>query len=816
MWKRMLLMLLLLTLGVTAFAAPSIGTQFPSIFKPAANDLSIWYLGNIFGSDLIPGENVPAQMLLSRLFNIFNQVALAVGIIILIYYIVGGTLLSAAEGKPMGEKWSSLWIPVRIAGGIGMLIPKAGSGYCMAQYIVAWLVIQGIGAADNVWSTMLDYFKAGGAIYTQQAPPQTPTVYSYDNMNYTYSLQSTAAIGGGSYGKNSNESVSLMQNLVCMQQYNIDPARQLEETPAQYRMYVKNVVMGKSPATLIIFGDQQHYKYTPPQGNGDSVQDLKEMQGAECGVIRIRPTSSNKKQTQQAVQNGRIVQVYSLALQRTADSLNRVGLIKDIAAESSDIRWDRYFLPVNIATQTYINNISQYYSTLYPEGASSTAASQRSGAVTKSLDTFKEYGWILAGNYYTYLSHLEAKNMEAIPTTEFVTPSQANMTIDYVPNGSDNHETDKQIQAFFSAFKADPAAMYTAPDSEYVQDQKAAVASKSGKSSGKVSSPLKNEQMQEIQKAVGSTNSDQLTGVTADRVKEFIKYLSGDQKGALVSQDPILAASKYGKTLTEAAIALMITFGSAMMISAFAAATCTGQLPFWHALNAFFAVLSPMMLALGAFMYAEGAVLGIFIPVIPYLNFLTGVVGLTLQIVEAMAAAPLVAVGLIFPGTKEDIWGRASPALMLTLNLFLRPSLMIVGFAAAMIVTWVLVELLNIGFLTMVSGTFRIENMWGFVTIMMAYTAIFTYVISEAYSLINVVPNKVLHWIGGDQSMSVKGAEEATGAAKQGAEQGGRSVAAGAAFGQKADLYRSSASAKKAFGGSDGGAEGGAKKGEEP
>jgi hypothetical protein len=106
------------------------------------------------------------------------------------------------------------------------------------------------------------------------------------------------------------------------------------------------------------------------------------------------------------------------------------------------------------------------------------------------------------------------------------------------------------------------------------------------------------------------------------------------------------------------------------------------------------------------------------------------------------------------------------------------------------------IEILNIGFLTLTRSTFRVENMFGFVTIMAAYVATFTYVVTETYSLINVLPNRVLHWIG-DQSMGVKGAEEAIGGAKQGAEAGGRAVAGGAAFTQKADMYRGQASMKE-------------------
>ena len=61
---------------------------------------------------------------------------------------------------------------------------------------------------------------------------------------------------------------------------------------------------------------------------------------------------------------------------------------------------------------------------------------------------------------------------------------------------------------------------------------------------------------------------------------------------------------------------------------------------------------------------------------------------------------------------------------------------------------------------------------------MTAYTAIFTVVVTRSYELINVVPNKVLNWIGGP-GMEVEGAREAIGAAKGGVQEGAQAVSGG-------------------------------------
>ncbi|MFI4957374.1 MAG: DotA/TraY family protein [Gammaproteobacteria bacterium] len=773
MWKTIAFTLILLLMGPAAMAATP---DLPSIFTPVPNDLSLWYLGNIFGSDLIPGQNVPNQMLLSQLFGIFNQVVLAVGLAITVYAILIGTLNTAGEGKAMGEKLHSLWIPIRMMSGIGMLIPKAGSGYCMAQYIVIWMTIQGIGAADSVWNTMLDYFKSGGSIYTTHAAATPTTNFTYSNMDYVYSLMSTNKV------KDSQQSASILHSMVCMDKFNA--MTDVERDGVRYAAYVP-----PDHPNLLVFGNKKQYEYP-------ASEKLDQMTGAECGIIKLGKINGENKNLYEKTQHERLVErTYITGVQSMMNGLKYVS--QAIAANKVDTRWELFYPQTLSSMDVYINYIVSYSKSLVPP--KTTTVSQAG-----ILETFKEFGWMLAGNYYTLLSHQGDK---AVPTAgTFILPGAAGIDskFEYIPpknaNSNDDKETVENIKHYFDRFMEDPKAMYNIKGSEWQQEQaKKAASYQASASSGSVHSPLTQDKMSKIQEAVGSSNSNPVTGLTKIEVDSFIKLLSGEQNGGFVSQDPILSAAKHGKHLTEAAMTLMISFSVAWTTGMLLAATMSSMQGGGYTMQTILDIFGPMIIALGAFMYGEGVMLGVFIPIIPYLTFLTGVIGWFLSVVEAVAAAPLVAIGLILPESKEDIWGRAAPAYMLTLNLFLRPALMIVGFAAAMIVTWVLVEILNIGFLTLVAGTFRIENLFGFVTIMMAYTAIFTYVVTEAYSLINVVPNKVFHWIG-DQSQGVKGPEEAIGAAKAGGEAGGRAVAAGAGSLQtKADMYRATSHAKQAM-----------------
>lgn len=140
-------------------------------FTPPPTDYSVGFLSNIFG--MVDGvlHGTGSQMM-GSIFTVFNAAVLALGGIIIMYTLIVGTLNTAHEGKMLGQKWSSIWIPVRSTVGLALLIPKA-SGYCLMQIFVMWTVVQGVGAADKVWNSALAYLNRGGVIVKTSMTPET-------------------------------------------------------------------------------------------------------------------------------------------------------------------------------------------------------------------------------------------------------------------------------------------------------------------------------------------------------------------------------------------------------------------------------------------------------------------------------------------------------------------------------------------------------------------------------------------------------------------------------------------------------------------
>ena len=153
-------------LFVSLFASSSLyaleSTTDALNFKPPPGDLSVLFLSNLFGvvDGVLAGTG---SQISGQIFGVFNTAILSLGGIIITYTLFVSTMNTAQEGQVIGQRWSSMLVPLRSITGVALLLPKA-SGYCVMQIFVMWIVMQGIGAADKVWAEALSYLNRGGAI----------------------------------------------------------------------------------------------------------------------------------------------------------------------------------------------------------------------------------------------------------------------------------------------------------------------------------------------------------------------------------------------------------------------------------------------------------------------------------------------------------------------------------------------------------------------------------------------------------------------------------------------------------------------------
>lgn len=146
----------------------SLAETTPLNFTPQPSDMSMVYLGNIFGvvDGVLYGGG---SQILGEMFAVINSAILTLGGMTLIYIVIVGTLNTSADGQFLGKNWDSIWTPVRsVLGFSGLFVYP--SGYSTTQICIMWTITQGIGMANLTWNAALNYLQMGGTIVQVTAP----------------------------------------------------------------------------------------------------------------------------------------------------------------------------------------------------------------------------------------------------------------------------------------------------------------------------------------------------------------------------------------------------------------------------------------------------------------------------------------------------------------------------------------------------------------------------------------------------------------------------------------------------------------------
>ena len=196
----------------------------------------------------------------------------------------------------------------------------------------------------------------------------------------------------------------------------------------------------------------------------------------------------------------------------------------------------------------------------------------------------------------------------------------------------------------------------------------------------------------------------------------------------------------------------------------------SGEQPAGLVIGIIIIVIGGVMLFVLALLFGAGFMLGIYLPLIPYFLFLFGGLAWLILVIEALIASPLIALTLIIP--NEDEIGKAGHALVLLVSLFLRPALMIVGFVIASKLLMVSVRMLNYGFTDVLYNSLGSFGLFGSISLVVMYAGLFIAFIHEAFSLIYVLPDKAIRWMGGTQEQT--GVSDLLKKAEQASEKGGQ------------------------------------------
>lgn len=197
------------------------------------------------------------------------------------------------------------------------------------------------------------------------------------------------------------------------------------------------------------------------------------------------------------------------------------------------------------------------------------------------------------------------------------------------------------------------------------------------------------------------------------------------------------------------AIATGVDVGTSML-------TTSLQMPYQVDIHNFFRYL-PAAAFISIIVFFAGVLMAVWIPLLPVIIFSLAVIGWLFYVIEAMVAAPLIAVGITHP-EGHDFLGQAQQSFMLVLMVFLRPVLILIGLITAVGIFHAAIYLFNIGFLSFVSYTFtesaNFYEVSKLFVMLLIYSLIFSAIAQMCFSNIFRVVERINIWIGGQPEQS--------------------------------------------------------------
>lgn len=355
----------------------------------------------------------------------------------------------------------------------------------------------------------------------------------------------------------------------------------------------------------------------------------------------------------------------------------------------------KYYAKLGVIADKYLASIQLVGKTLATKDNDSTAAA-------------KKYGWFLAGAYHNNIILTNGQitsAMSAFPATS------ANMS-----TNDDNGAVDQDVKPYLIADQvlAAKGAEFGSPSSISDVNQ-----SEDGK------------RHQEI-----GTGGRFAAAITEAFTGLNIYELKNETRGIEITLEAMgtKLLMAYG-TLTL----LMTAFSALALVPGTAGAVGA-------ALQVSTSMLDLPIKALAG----TGIMCAYILPNLPFIIWLGCIGGWLVQCVIAICVAPLWAIMHLHPN-GDDLVGKGANGYMMVLGLLLRPTFLIFGFIATIVLSQVVGEFINKVFFQVFSFS-QVDGTLGFFKILggtILYAIISFAFLKKILSLMHVIPDEIMRWIGG-------------------------------------------------------------------
>jgi conjugal transfer/type IV secretion protein DotA/TraY len=762
------LCLLMAALPALAQSAPT-PMDTANMFGTNTGDaFSSVFLNQIFGPLFPSADGTNATTVFSEIIGYFNVIMLVVGGLMFFWNVTVGILQTAHEGSILGQRWSSLWAPLRVIFAVGLLVPLPNmGGYNLAQAGVAYIVKGSTNIASAVWSTAATMIIQGNiSLAAAPAKIDAATVkIMFDNAacaaiaNYRFA----AAAGEGETPLQvqflPHDDRSLLQRVGFFgENYTTTMMSQVvggwgkregicgSYTTPDLPDFIKKAIIaaeddgvtlaGSNVEALVNKFQEAHVRsmdalfqnlYTPLITNQDNV--LTGITDASAPLPDIREILvSAYEAANEELQTG-IAEVMRISTGSSGAQITETSV--RIPLEGEEFR------------QRMLDRITG--------GAACVNAS--AGQTTACYGE----GWIGAGSWYMMMGRI---NNEIATITE---ASSSVKTSTYVAGLSQQDRNVYILSQRAAGGKNDSAVEDNLISSRF---QEAFRQSTAGLAA--LGFSLSTGDLERLNEATTPDDIlDSILGFDMDMFR-LASFWVESTSPSNFSADPMMGLVSIGKLMISAS-GVMIAAGAVAGYSVSVLGN-GGTIP---------AGIATMIQIPAMTLLAGGSTLTFVLPLTPFIFWVMAVSGFFLLVVEAIVAVNLWALGhMRMDGDGISGEGGRMGWLMM-LSLLMTPVLMVFGFLIGMTIFRVTTALFDIGMNQALSG---ILGGGPFITLaaMLIYTVttavVYMLMIERSFSLVATFPGRVLKWMGAGSELDVD-----TNTARMGAAAG---AAAGGALGK--------------------------------
>lgn len=800
LWAAMLILLS----GVACAATPSnLPTADFTHFTTPVSDLSMRYLGELFGtvSNILPTHG---SQILGKMFYVLNTGILVVAGLWIAYVIGLIAFQGAADGNFSQPQRKSAFVFLRLAFGLALLLPNAATGYSGIQDVIMAVAVQGVKLADTTWDYALSYIHNGGFIYPEQV--SNNQAQFDDAVNKV--MKPSSANTGVEVSNNDGLISAAYQNEVCMDLAN-DYIRNHQNSTGlpvsantQYApVYVADAEGVDSSIYFPGFGDHSPYG----------------VKTGLCGHLSTQTAALAKGLSSNAVQEAS----FDAMQQVVSDMAPAASAIAEQLANNQSVTKSDQILLKNAVFQA----TADYIQLMKPVDTAMTQTNSMQRAAF--WQRARQEGWFEAGKYYWDLSRYNDQIASEGTLQSSVLPQVQTAFDETNPNLANATAIGREMHQAYNVLFAGDGAQGSLYLQAYQNLQNyaanglihggATVGENTQASGGQLTNPH------------FKSGGMFLFGVIDDALGNLAHtFYSLEQKTNAGFYDPIYFMLHLGKACLAVAGNIWMSGFTISIPLALAAGICTSVSPAATLFNAMLSWVKPLYITAGLGLFVAGFMLTFYAPLYPFLLFIFGAMSWLIYVIEAMVAGPLIALGVTHP-EGHDFLGKGEQALMLMLSVFLRPALMVVGFVAGLVLSYVGFSIVNYGFSQVLASVFHdyanfaygknlsvMNAVWGVVTggvsgntpqgahftgtsltdlllipvLLIFYGIIVIEIVNQSFSLIHILPDQILRWIGGPvqqdrtEQMAQKVGQQVSGAARQIGEMGGTAAMnAGAAYG---------------------------------